>query len=545
MDRRQFLRTGAASGVAAAVGVGTGSAVAWASPGAPGGFAGGPATAAPGGRYPQGVASGFDSPTTAVIWTRVQPPVGGGDVSVQWAVAEDAGFDAIVASGSTVATGGADHTVKVRVDGLAPGRAYAYQFFAVGAYSPVGRARTLPPAGSAPDRLRLAFGSCHNYGTGLYPAHRAIAAEDLDGFVFLGDYIYESSGIAEDLGSVGDLFVPAPRADTTRRATDLTTYRAKYKLYRSDPDLQANHANHPLLPVWDDHEFRNNYDRESIAADSERVAAAYQAWFEYMPVMPVDGGTRIHRSVRWGNLAELFLLDTRQYRDRHAGGILNLIFVDSPLQAEGRTMLGDAQRQWLFDGLSAAESEGVRFKLLGNQVMMAPLRLIDLDNDPLRGIFPTLARNAGLYLTDDPWDGYQWERRAVLEHIRDAAIGNVSLLTGDIHMFWTAGLQPDYDDPGSPVVANEFVGGALTSTGLDVVGDLADALGQGARNLSPGFAYTDLRRKGYGVIDIDGATGTQTVEYRTVDALRFDSEPVTTARFTTREGSVDMTVEEF
>ncbi len=163
----------------------------------------------------------------------------------------------------------------------------------------------------------------------------------------------------------------------------------------------------------------------------------------------------------------------------------------------------------------------------------------------MRGIFPTLARNAGLYLTDDPWDGYQWERRAVLEHIRDAAIGNVSLLTGDIHMFWTAGLQPDYDDPGSPVVANEFVGGALTSTGLDVVGDLADVLGDGARNLSPGFAYTDLRRKGYGVIDIDGTTGTQTVEYRTVDALRFDGEPVTTARFTTREGSVDMTVEEF
>ncbi len=544
MDRRQFLRSGAASGVAAAVGVGAGSAQAWATPDAVGGFAGGSSAAPPGGHFPQGVASGLESDTTAVLWTRVRPPDDGGDVAVQWAVATDPGFDSLVATGSTVASAGADWTVKVRVEGLAPGSAYNYGFFARDAYSPIGRARTLPPAGSTPERLRLAFASCQNYGSGLYPAHRAIAAEDIDAFVWLGDYIYESSDLADGFGGIGDLFVPAPRQDTTERATDLASYRAKYKLYRSDPDLQANHANHPMVPVWDDHEFRNDYDRESVEADPARAGAAYQVWFEYMPVMPIEG-TRIHRSLRWGNLAELFMLDTRQFRDRHVGGILNFITVDSPLQAEGRTMLGDPQRQWLFDGLTAAEAEGIRFKILGNQVMMAPLRLIDLDNEGLRNIIPNLARNAGLYLTDDPWDGYQWERRAVLEHIEHGGIGNVSVLTGDIHMFWTAGLQPDYDDPASPVVANEFVGGAISSTGLDVVGDLADSLGQGARNLSPGFAYTDLRRKGYGVIDIDGASGTQTVEYRVVDALRFEGEPMTSARFTTEEGSLTMAVEEF
>ena len=306
MDRRQFLRSSAASGVAAAVGVGAGT-TRLGDAGRPGWVRRWPGDGRPGGRYPQGVVSGLESPTTTVIWTRVQPPAGGGDVPVQWAVAEDASMRSWRPGRRwrrpvpiTRSRCGSRGWRRVGPTPTSSSRS--------GPTAPSGGPGPCHPPTRRPTGSAWPSARAQNYGTGLYPAHRAIAAEDLDGFVFLGDYIYESSGIAEDLGSVGELFVPAPRADTTRRATDLATYRVKYKLYRSDPDLQANHANHPLVPVWDDHEFRNDYDRESAAADPARVAAAYQAWFEYMPVMPVDGGTRIHRSLRWGNLAELFLL---------------------------------------------------------------------------------------------------------------------------------------------------------------------------------------------------------------------------------------------
>jgi phosphodiesterase/alkaline phosphatase D-like protein len=38
----------------------------------------------------------------------------------------------------------------------------------------------------------------------------------------------------------------------------LADYRARYALYRSDPDLAALHAAHPMIVVWDDHELFND-----------------------------------------------------------------------------------------------------------------------------------------------------------------------------------------------------------------------------------------------------------------------------------------------
>jgi alkaline phosphatase D len=461
-----------------------------------------------------GVASGVHAPGAVVLWTRFAPGATA-SVEVTWQVATDPAFARVVASGAATAAPEADGCVKVLAEGLRPGGTHWYRFSVGADTSPVGRTRTLPAAGSSPDAVRLAVASCQSYSSGYYPAWRAIAALDVDAVVFLGDYIYESKS-----GGAGPLTV---RVDP-EAATDLASYRAKYRRYRSDPDLRAAHAAHPFAPVWDDHEFVNNCNRLTNLRQPARAAAAYRAWFEYQPVMRIEGD-RIHRRARWGSLLDLSLLDTRQHRDPQIEGpdrepIQVGSTVDPPLRevhSVGRTILGDAQRSWFLDGLGAAEQDGVTWKLIGNQVMISPIRLIDLDEPALRALRPDLPEHAGVYANFDDWSGYMWERDQVTEHLRGERIANVGFLTGDIHSFWQSKVQADFDEPYSPAVAQEFVCGSVSSRGFDYVGDLADPVSTQLRQLHPGFRYVDLVRRGYGLVECtpDAAS----VEYHTVDAL--------------------------
>ena len=363
---------------------------------------------------------------------------------------------------------------------------------------------------------RFAVASCQSWSAGFYPAWRAIAAEDLDAVIFLGDYIYESDG-----GGSGPLIV---RADTVGRAEDLASYRAKYRMYRSDPDLRAAHAAHPFAPVWDDHEFVNDCNRLTLLEQPERAAAAYRTWFEYQPVWRIQGD-RIHRRLRWGDLVDLALIDTRQYRDPPPVGpdgrpIRLGVTSDGPasqVNTVGRTILGDAQRDWFLDGFGEAQADSVTWKLVANQVMVSPIRILDLDEPSLRALRPDLPAHAGVYANFDDWSGYMWERDTVTQRLRSDGIENVGFLTGDIHSFWQSRVQADFDEFGSPAVAQEFVCGSVSSRGVDYAGDLATAIGDGARQLRPGFRHVDLVRRGFGVLECtpDAAA----VEFRTVDAV--------------------------
>src|SRR5437763_5454931 len=152
-----------------------------------------------------GVASGDPSPDGFVIWTRLAPkPIEGGGmpdeaVEVAWQVAEDEALNHVVAKGTTVANPDWGHSVHVEVQGLKPDRWYWYQFKAAGDTSPVGRSRTLPPAGSTPDKLRFAFASCQHYEQGLFTAYEHMAKDELDLVVHLGDYIYEGAPTGKGL----------------------------------------------------------------------------------------------------------------------------------------------------------------------------------------------------------------------------------------------------------------------------------------------------------------------------------------------------------
>ena len=518
MDRRNFLRVSATGAGLAALG---GTALACA-----------PATTPLTGVFSLGVASGLHSDSEAVLWTRVDQQNAPLVTSVGWELADSPTFANILQTGTAAVSAAADGCVKVLVGGLASDTSYWFRFNGGSATSPVGRARTIPSATATPASLKIAFASCQSYTSGFYGAWRDIAAQDVDFVLFLGDYIYESIAI-QLLRSVR----PEPTADVNT----LDLYRAKYRLYRSDPDLKAAHAAHPLVPVWDDHEIQNDYDKTVFSTDPVRAAAAYQAWFEYMPVWPI-AGNQIYRNLRWGNLGEVFCLDSRQYRDEHLGtpllGILGLQVMTGDLQATGRSMLGTDQRQWLLDGLDQAQSDGVTWKLIGNQVMIAPLRIQDGDTPAARAADPSLPKHAGLYLGTDSWDGFGWERDLILGHLDTAGVHDVAFLTGDDHAFYGVALTTDFDNDTAPKVAYEYTGGSITSPS----GITENALAGGFATFPtfPAFDYGEIRKNGYGLA-VCTPTEMQ-VTFMELDCTTAAGMPSPAVRFTTTPGTVQPTI---
>ena len=519
MDRRGVLRLGAGGGLAVALGAATSCA---------------PEPVAPTRVFSQGIASGLHSHTEVVLWSRVAPELAGGDLSVAWEVATDDSFSSVVAHGTAVAAAGADHTVKVLVGGLDPNRSYWYRFRHSAEDSRTGRARTLPAPGSPVGSMSFAFASCQSYNAGYYAAWRDVATRDVDAVLFLGDYIYESALI--------NLLGAARSGDLVNTATTLEDYRAKYRIYKTDPDLQAAHEAHPFVPIWDDHEVFNDYNREVFVDEPLRAAGAYQAWFEYQPVWPISG-TRIHRDLPWGDLGHVFMLDGRQYRDPHRSDALPVgaMPITSYETAVGRTLLGDQQRDWLLDGLTAASAAST-WKVIGNPVMISPLRVLDLDTPELRAQDPDLPKHAGFYTNSafDSWDGFVWERDLLLSHLAAGGIENTVFVTGDYHSFWQSGLTPDFDDEAAPLVANEFAAGAISSGGGAIN---ENVLFGGAENgpYQPGFNFINGSHNGYGLLE---ATPTEmTVSYLANNATSATMVPGPIARFTLEAGDPQVAVE--
>lgn len=400
-----------------------------------------------------GVASGDPSPDGFVLWTRLAPrplETGGGmgdaPVKVSWTVAEDEGMTKVVAQGLANAVPQWAHSVHVEVAGLKPDRWYWYQFKAGGEVSPKGRSRTLPAAGAQPDRLRFAFASCQHYETGLFTAYEHMAREDLDLVFHLGDYIYEYEGIDKRV-----------RKHTGPKLTTLDDYRARHAQYKTDPALQAMHAQAPWVVTWDDHEFENNYAgdiSERMDADPHTFllqrAAAYQAYFEHMPLrrnaLPKGPDMLLYRGLRFGGLVSFYVLDTRQYRTDQPCGDGTKPPCGEELNPEA-TLMGLEQRDWLFRNLSASKT---KWNALAQQVMIAR---VDRKAGPEQAY------------SMDQWPGYEMERRQLLRFLRDHPVQNPVAFAGDIHSNWANELIADFDHPESKSVATEFVGTSISSGG--------------------------------------------------------------------------------
>jgi len=472
LSRREFIRlTMSAATVAAA-----GSACDFSNP------------SLPGFPFTLGVASGDPLADRVVLWTRLAPdPLaldGSGGmpnepVAVVWEVANDEAFQSIVRVGSAIAHPSLGHSVHVDVPGLEPERWYYYRFHAAGHASAVGRTRTFPRSDQAPALMRFASASCQDFSDGFYTSHAALAQEDLDFVTFLGDYIYESD-------STGPV-----RAHLGGRIQDLGGYRLRYAQYRGDANLRNAHANFPWILTWDDHEVANNYagltpefrpDRPERNLTLEEFAvlraAGYQAWYENQPVrlLPPKGSTfPIHRSLDFGDLARLCVLDTRQFRsDQQCDETEVFSGLAAPCPGfpdPAGTMLGAAQEAWLEAQLEASTS---RWNVLAQQVVLSPT--------PLFGLF-----------NFDQWDGYPLARARLVEFLQTRAIRNPVVLTGDIHAAGAAWVPADPVAFSEPVAA-ELVATGISSSGLDP--DLADTASGLIEGL-PHIQFFDALQRGY------------------------------------------------
>ena len=466
-----------------------------------------------------------------MIWTRITS-ASQRSLPVRWRVGLAPELDEVVAEGEAEATPEHDHTVKVDVRGLEPSTPYFYGFEADGSRSSVGRTRTAPDGPT--DGIRLGVVSCASWPHGFFNAYGRLAERDVDLVVHLGDYIYENRGPRK----------AARRAHhPARRLRTLADYRARHAQHRTDPDLQRLHRLHPVVAVWDDHDVAGNawrdgavdHDPEEDGDWEARRAAAVQAYLEWLPVRSPDPSRseRIYRTIRLGDLAELIMLDTRLTgRERPARGGKRAV---GTILVRDRSMLGAAQSSWLRDELRSP----ARWKLLGNQVMMAPLRLIDVPK-PLRRLIPGLVAG-GAGVNAGQWDGYPDERQQLFEHLRTEGLGNVVVLTGDLHSSWAAELTLDPKGGAAPPVGVEFVTPSVTSRSFGE--ELAPPLPGGRALLrrviasqNPHQRYFDLEAHGYVIVDV--TPGRVQADWWHVDTVaRPDVGEHLAASWTVRDGN--------
>jgi len=203
--------------------------------------------------FRHGVASADPLPGGVLLWTRCTTDAHEA-VAVDWWVSRSPApaRAEIVARGTAEATSAHDFTVQIDVGGLDPATTYWYGFSADGATSPVGRTRTAPARAPSPegwrDHLRIGLASCAYWSCGYFNVYANLAARDVDLVVHVGDYIYENDHVSRSRRAVRGHRPAGP-------AVTLAGYRGRYAQYRTDPDLQALHARHPVLGIWDDHEL--------------------------------------------------------------------------------------------------------------------------------------------------------------------------------------------------------------------------------------------------------------------------------------------------
>ena len=414
-----------------------------------------------------GVASGDPLSDRVIIWTRITPVDFGSALTVSYQVATDNQFNNVIASGNYTTDSTKDFTVKIDVTGLNPNTFYYYEFEHNGAYSLVGRTKTLPIG--AVDNMRLAVVSCASLESGYFNAYEAIAnRNDVDAVLMLGDYIYEyeSQGFSPN-ANVDRTWTP------TVEITELNDYRLRYNSYRLDYALRKLHQNFPWICIWDDHETAN--DSYPGGADNhqvnegpwaQRMSAGKRAYFEWIPIRPkAQGNQEIFRTFELGDLAKIIMLDTRlEGRDQQVASN------DPVINDTTRSILGPSQFNWFKNELSTTTQP---WKIIGNQVMIGAVEIF------------------GTPVNTDSWDGYPAERQKLFDHLSSNNIDNMVVLTGDIHTSWAVNLTN-----GNAQVGVEMVTPSVTSPGLPINLESLIIL------QNPNIKYVELTKRGFILVDI-------------------------------------------
>lgn len=461
--------------------------------------------------FTHSVASGEPAADSVLVWTRYVP-ADGGAAHVRAELSETQDFARVVGGGQVITGPWRDHTVKVTVAGLAPGRRYFYRFIAPdGPISPIGRTMTLPEGDTR--RFGIAVFSCSNLPFGYFNAYaHAAQRDDIDLWIHLGDYLYEykRGGYAPKDGAVDGRW-PEPAGEMIH----LADYRLRYASYRSDPDLQELHRLKPMLVQWDDHESANDSwegGAENHDADegdwSARKAAAMQVFREWMPVSESPWGT-----YAIGNLATFFRTESRLLGRTQQPDIAPLFkeadparalaaFRDGAWQDPAASMLGSEQENWLAHAMAASVRTGQRWQVVGFGTIMGNTRLPEQAASWLTADTSSRARQyveagvaasrLGLPLGYDNWGGYPAARARFLKSAQ-AMGANLLVVCGDSHNAWAYDLAQD----GRPAGV-EFAGHSVTSPGFESA-TAADpkVVAAGLVAANPELKWCDTSRRGY------------------------------------------------
>lgn len=386
-----------------------------------------------------GVASGDPLADRVIIWTRVTPQDSVPSIDVSWEVSEGENFSTILTSGKTTTTPARDYTVKVDVMGLQPNKTYYYRFKSLDKISPVGKTKTTPV--EERDSLKFAVVSCANWEFGYFNAYGAIAQKEIDAVLHLGDYIYEySTGHYGDT-TIGRFNLPAHEILT------LQDYRIRHSQYRLDQGLRELSQAHPMIAIWDDHEIANDAYTQGAQNHQEeegdyaiRKAAAVQSYYEWLPVRE---GTKLYRTISYGSLADLIMLD-----ERLAGRTKQATNLSDPeLSNEQRSMLGKEQLEWLTAQLETSKAQ---WKIIGNQVIFS--KLDESFNESAKSV--------------DNWNGYPAEQIKLSTFLKDKKLKDVIFLTGDTHASWAFEVVENKPDS-KESIAIEFGAPSISSGNWD------------------------------------------------------------------------------
>lgn len=363
-------------------------------------------------------------------------------------------------------------------------RYYYYRFSYCGMESDIGRAKALPSG--SPDSLKIAVITCQDYTSGKYNVFYHLAKEEGIDLVFhSGDVIYEynrypglpSASYSKEINFPDGVLSLAPEADV-RKANTLADFRYIYRKEKSNPDFQEALRKHTWVFIRDDHDSGADnifWDDKSEApgfpdhdvrrnwparARNRVMKNALQAWTEFIPMdvtfhpetdSPQEVLSTYFKSYNFGDLAELFLLEGRIFRTP-----------ENPEEGLPGSMLGKDQKRWLIDGVRHSRAN---WQLIGNQTLMAPLRLKGGTGKILRQ-FVDIDENGAI--NRDAWDGFSDERRQILEAFSEKS--NIAVFTGDMHTSLVSYLKKNFEKGAdrknnkfSDIIGAEFMTPSLTS----------------------------------------------------------------------------------